>query len=137
MSTVASVSSATSPNEAWAAYRVGNQSSSVSFAQSAKPDVNVGQNVTTAQSSASTTQQGLPQGLLISVSAPSSSNSQATSDYRALRTALQSGNLTAAQQAYTRLQIDLELTYSAQGSSQSGSSASSAAGNGTGLNAIA
>jgi hypothetical protein len=139
MSSVLSVSSASSSYDAWSAYRVGSQTSSIRSAQETKPDVNVGHNVATAHSTASSTQQGLPEGLLMSVNAPTSSNSQATADYRDLRAALQSGDLTAAQQAYTRMQIDLELTYSAQGSSQSSSasSAASTGSSGTGFNAVA
>jgi hypothetical protein len=119
------------------AYQVSNQNSPVNFAQAASTSVNVNQNPPTVQSSASTTQQGLPEGLLLSVSQPSSSNSEATSDYRDMRTALQSGNLNAAQQAYTRLQIDLELTYAAHSSTLAASATSAANINGTGLNVVA
>ena len=136
MSTVASVSSATSPYAAFSAYRVSNQSSPVSSVQSTKTAINVGQNVATTRSAPATTQAGLPEGLLRSITAPASSNSQATVDYRALRTALQSGNLAAAQQAYTRLQIDLQLTYSGSASSQSSASAATHD-SGSALNSIA
>jgi hypothetical protein len=126
----------TSAYSALSSYRVSSQRSTVGFVQTANTGVNVGQAVATARPTAPATQSGLPEGLLLSVSAPAPSNSQATVDYRSLRTALQSGNLTAAQQAYTRLQIDLELTYSAQGSSQS-SAVASAVNSGTTLNTVA
>ena len=51
----------------------------------------------------------LPLGLLQSVAQPPSSNSQANLDYSEMRTALNSDNLTAAQQAYLRLQTDLYM----------------------------
>jgi hypothetical protein len=137
MSAVASVSPVTSRFQTIPAYRVSNQNSPVNIAQAASASVKVNQSLATVQSSASITQQGLPEGLLLSVSQPSSSNSEATSDYRDLRIALQSGNLTAAQQAYTRLQIDLELTYAAQSSSVATSATSAANMNGTGLNVVA
>jgi len=137
MSTVASVSPVTSRFQTIPAYRVSNQNTPVNIAQAASASVKVNQSLATVQSSASITQQGLPEGLLLSVSQPSSSNSEATSDYRDLRIALQSGNLTAAQQAYTRLQIDLELTYAAQSSSVATSATSAANMNRTGLNVVA
>jgi len=51
----------------------------------------------------------LPLGLLQSVGQPPASNAQANLDYSALRTALDADNLTAAQQAYLRLQTDLYM----------------------------
>lgn len=58
---------------------------------------------------AAATQKDLPLGLLQSVSKPDTKNGQATLDYQTLRLALESGNMTAAQQAYLRLQNDLSL----------------------------
>jgi hypothetical protein len=57
--------------------------------------------------------QTLPLGLLMSVGQPSGGNARAGLDYAVLRNALRSDNLTAAQQAYTRLQSDLLLGNSA------------------------
>ena len=51
----------------------------------------------------------LPLGLLQSVIQPPASNPQANLDYSEMRTALNSDNLTAAQQAYLRLQTDLYM----------------------------
>ena len=54
----------------------------------------------------------LPLGLLLSVSPPAAGDVSASSDYEAMETALRTDNLVAAQQAYTRLQTDLQLTSS-------------------------
>jgi hypothetical protein len=53
--------------------------------------------------------QGVPLGVLQTVSAPASSDMVASLDYHDMRMALQSGNLATAQQAYLRLQGDLNL----------------------------
>lgn len=63
----------------------------------------------------------LPLGLLLSISPPSTSNAQASSDYVDLQNALRIGNLAAAQQAYIRLEGDLL-------SSQAGAGAADTAG---------
>lgn len=60
-------------------------------------------------------------GLLLSVAQPSGSNRRADLDYQALRIALQSDNITAAQQAYVRLQSDLLLFHSASAQPTQGS----------------
>lgn len=57
----------------------------------------------------SSTAQGVPVSLLMSVSRPTGNNMRANLDYEALKEAMGSGNLTAAQQAYVRLQTDLLL----------------------------
>lgn len=51
----------------------------------------------------------LPLGLLLSTASPPSGNVMASSDYSDMETALRSDNLAAAQQAYLRLQSDLQL----------------------------
>ena len=63
----------------------------------------------TAQNIAPADSQTVPLGLLMSVSQPAGGNLPAGLDYDALRTALRSDNVTAAQQAYARLQNDLLL----------------------------
>jgi len=57
--------------------------------------------------------QGVPLGVLQTVSEPAASDMVASLDYHALRMALQSGNFTVAQQAYLRLQGDLNLPHAA------------------------
>ena len=59
---------------------------------------------------ATTSDPNLPFGLLQSATQPPASNAQASLDYDDLRLAMQSGNRTAAQQAYLRLQTDLSLS---------------------------
>jgi hypothetical protein len=49
----------------------------------------------------------------LSVNRPASQDIQASSDYDTMQNALRSNNLTAAQQAYLRLQNDLVLAQSA------------------------
>lgn len=93
---------------------------------------------TQASSSSSPTQSApqsigpnLPVGLLLSVSQPSSSNSTATTDYDQMQNDLRSGNVTAAQQAYLRLQTDLLMTQNAPVATEA------AAGHAAGLNVTA
>jgi hypothetical protein len=49
----------------------------------------------------------------MSVSRPTTNNTEATADYQDLQSALRIGNLAVAQQAYVRLQSDLVLAQSA------------------------
>ena len=51
-----------------------------------------------------------PLSVLQMATQPSSDNSTASADYRAMKTAMLAGNEAAAQQAYKRLQTDLALT---------------------------
>jgi hypothetical protein len=60
-------------------------------------------------SSGSSVNPHLPLGLLLAVAPPASDNSAAGSDYMAMQDALRTNNLSAAQQAYQRLQGDLEM----------------------------
>lgn len=68
-------------------------------------------NSTPTQSAQPVAQKGLPLGILESANQPAASNFQANLDYDDLKTALQSGNLAAAQQAYMRMQSDVELPH--------------------------
>jgi hypothetical protein len=71
-----------------------------------------------AQTAPTVPQQNVPLGLLLTISPPTANNIQATADYKLLRGALQSGNLTGAQQAYLRLQSDVLLAYPTQSAPQ-------------------
>ena len=112
MSRVASVDSATSPYQTRPAYSVVEQSGPVQLARSVQA---IGSalppsHLPAVQKTLTSLQQNLPLGLLLSVGQPSGSNNQANTDYQSLRNALFSGNLAAAQKAYSRLQSDLEMT---------------------------
>jgi hypothetical protein len=109
MNTVASVSS--SPSGTSAAIRAINWIGSLYSVQIVKPAGKASQAkaVSSAKGTAPSGPQTLPLGLLMAVSQPSGDNLRAGLDYAALRNALKSNNLTAAQQAYTRLQSDLLL----------------------------
>ena len=50
-----------------------------------------------------------PLSLIQMVTQPSAANTQASADYRAMKTAMLAGNEAAATQAYKRLQTDLAL----------------------------
>lgn len=80
----------------------------VSAAQSAAQSAAT-QSTSAAATENSENNPNLPLGLLLSVSPPSAGNTSASSDYVVLQDALRSGNLAAAQQAYMRLQDDLQL----------------------------
>ena len=120
MSSVASATSVAGPYQTGSADRIVRPSGLVQTAQAVKRIGNGSQtsSVPTAQKVAANSPQTLPMGVLLSVSQPSSNNSQADSDYQALRKALLSGNLAAAQQAYTRLHSDLVLTQPPAAASQ-------------------
>jgi hypothetical protein len=113
MSSISSVSSATNP------YQTTNQNG---FAQIAQAFQAVGSalqsgDLSTAQSALASFQQTLQAGAQsnsqTSANQPFGKNSQANTDYQNLTSALQSGSLSGAQQAYTSLQNDLKSTQSA------------------------
>jgi len=85
-----------------------------------------------AHATTATTQPNLPLGLLLSTARPSATNSSAGTDYADLQNALRAGNLSAAQQAYRRLQNDLLLALPTRVASES-----TAASSGGGLNTVA
>jgi len=109
---VSSISPVTSSRRSAAIYRL----SQTVAATSAKPvtssaSMQQPKAVSTPQNTQPAAQQSsLPLGVLMSATPPSASNTQATLDYLDLRNALQSGNLTVAQQAYQRLQSDTEIS---------------------------
>jgi hypothetical protein len=118
MHAVSRVSSVSSARPSAPAYRVISQTAAVRRTQPANgtSDTIAGAArqstvLSSAQntSSAQTTTSDLPLGLLQSVVQPPSSNSQASLDYSEMRTDLDSNNLTAAQQAYLRMQTDLYM----------------------------
>ena len=95
-------------------YRVVSQSAAVRRTQPSKSAsssaVRQGAVLPSAQNTQAVAQTtDLPLGLLQSVLQPPASNAQANLDYLNLRTALDADNLTAAQQAYLRLQTDLYM----------------------------
>ena len=98
-------------------YRVMTRSVAVRRAQPAKGTssstsavlTSSAQGASSASTAAAVMPTDLPLGLLQSVSQPPSSNAQASLDYQDMRTALNADNLTAAQQAYMRLQTDLYM----------------------------
>jgi len=107
MNTVASVSS--SPSGASLAFRAINWVASAATAQSVKQTGKTApsQALPTSAGTDSAAPQTLPLGLLLAVNQPSGNNFRAGLDYAALRNAIKSNDLTAAQQAYGRLQSDL------------------------------
>jgi hypothetical protein len=115
MNAVSSVVAVASPRVAAPAYRAVVQRSSVSSAPPVKSTGSLRQptGLSAAQNSQPSAPQSLPFGLLESASQPSANNVQASLDYDDLRTALTSGNLTAAQQAYLRMQSDLLMSHPA------------------------
>jgi hypothetical protein len=145
MSTVASVSSVKISAPANFGQGITGAVSPVNYTQVANASSKVDQTkkptATTAaatQNAAATTSQGLPESLLRLVSQPPAANSEATTDYQAMRIALETGNLSAAQRAYTRMQVDLVVDYSPQAGNGAASSVrGSGSANGTGLNAVA
>jgi len=66
-------------------------------------------NGSTSSSASASVNPRLPLGLLLAVPPPASDNSAASSDYVAMQDALRANNLSAAQQAYQRLQGDLDM----------------------------
>ena len=97
-------------------YRVNTQGAAVRATQTVKASGAVKQgavlpfsSVQNAQSAPVAQTTDLPLGLLQSVVQPPASNAQAGLDYHDLRTALDSGNVNAAQLAYLRLQTDLYM----------------------------
>jgi len=118
MYAVSRVSSVSSARLSAPVYRVVSQGAAVRRTQSSKSTSSstgtVRQNAvvtSSAQGASAATAMptDLPLGLLQSVGQPPASNAQANLDYSALRTALDADNLTAAQQAYLRLQTDLYM----------------------------
>jgi hypothetical protein len=114
MSSVVNVLSVTSPYKTRLAYPVVNPSGAVQMAQDVKNIGNALQsgNLKSAQKVLGTIQQNIPMSLLLSASQPAKTNSLASTDYQELKSALVSGNLTVAQQAYIRLQSDLAMVHS-------------------------
>ena len=116
MYAVSRVSSVSSARLSAPVYRVVSQSAAVRRTQPSKSTSSgavrqsaVLSSAQNAQSAPVTQATDLPLGLLQSVIQPPASNPQANLDYQNLRTALDSDNLTAAQQAYLRLQTDLYM----------------------------
>ena len=124
MSSAASVTAISTPSRSGSATPVAQSDSaptapSVHSAQPVKAKDTVRQNVSTqAAASASpptaSANPNLPLGLLLSVGPPPSGNSVASSDYVAMQNALRTDNLVAAQQAYMRLQSDLQMDPTAE-----------------------
>jgi hypothetical protein len=135
MSGVVSVSAVSSSSRSEFASRVTVQAVPVNSAPAVKATRSVSptHNAPAAQSMPSRasapviTQSNLPLGLLLTVRQPTANNVQAGEDYQNLQNDLRSGNLSAAQQAYLRLQTDLLMT----------NSAATTASNGGALNATA
>ena len=90
-------------------YRVSTRSAAVRSVQPAKSSGAVLPSAQSTQPAPVAQTTDLPLGLLQSVAQPPASNAQAGLDYHDLRTALDSDNLAAAQQAYLRLQTDLYM----------------------------
>jgi hypothetical protein len=111
MYAVASIASVAGPSGTLSAYRVATQWIPADRTQPVKNNgvVRQSRGLSLAKTVQPAAQQTVPLCLLLSASQPPANDIQAIFDYHDLRTALQSGNLTVAQQAYQRLQNDLMM----------------------------
>jgi len=137
----ANVATVTSPNRIGVATMSSVPAVSVNAVKTAKSTGAVLPSavVQPAPNAPSTTQPNLPLGLLLTVNRPTVNDAPASADYADLQSALRTGNLASAQQAYLRLQSDLILAHPTQTATGNGvtPAASPVAATGSGLNVVA